>query len=116
VFTFKPPQDWTVDEETGNSIPAPSGELILCSATVKQKKDPNLVIQPGLDYNRVYFEGYLASPNTLIETEQSRNITAVINGRIGIFDFVPVLESVEETNLKQRGKNGQRIAGYFRFG
>jgi hypothetical protein len=115
VFTFHPPDDWMVDEETGNSIPVPSTELILCTATVKQKKDPNLAIQPGIDYNRVYFEGYLSEPNTLVDTEQSKNVTAVINSRLGIFDFVPILESVEEINLKQRDRNGQLIAGYFKF-
>ena len=80
------------------------------------KKDPNLVVQPGVDYNRIYFEGYLVKPKALLNVEQGKNITAVINGRQGIFDFVPVMESGQEITLKQREVNGQRIAGYFRLG
>ena len=116
VFTFESFPDWITDEETGNLIPDSDGDsVIICTATIKQKKDPNLVVQPGIDYNRVYFEGYLVSPKTLLNIEQGRNVTSVINGRQGVFDFVPVMESVEEMNLKQREVNGQRIAGYFRF-
>jgi hypothetical protein len=117
IFTFESFPDWIVDTETGNLIPDSNGNnVIICTATVKQKKDPNLVVQSGVDYNRIYFEGYLIKPKTLLNVEQGKNVTAVINGRQGIFDFVPVIESGQEITLKQREVNGQRIAGYFRLG
>jgi hypothetical protein len=117
IFTFESFPDWIVDVETGNLVPDSSGnKVIICTATVRQKKDPNLVIQPGVDYNRIYFEGYLVNPKVLLNVEQGRNVTAVINGRQGIFDFVPIMESGQEITLKQREVNGQRIAGYFRLG
>jgi hypothetical protein len=117
IFTFESFPDWIVDVETGNLVPDSSGnKVMICTATVRQKKDPNLVIQPGVDYNRIYFEGYLVNPKALLNVEQGRNVTAVINGRQGIFDFVPIMESGQEITLKQREINGQRIAGYFRLG
>ena len=117
IFTFESFPDWIVDVETGNLVPDSSGnKVIICTATVRQKKDPNLVIQSGVDYNRIYFEGYLVNPKVLLNVEQGKNVTAVINGRQGIFDFVPIMESGQEITLKQREINGQRIAGYFRLG
>ena len=117
IFTLESFPDWIVDAETGNLVPNSDGNnVIICTATVRQKKDPNLVVQPGVDYNRIYFEGYLVKPKALLNVEQGKNITAVINGRQGIFDFVPVMESGQEITLKQREVNGQRIAGYFRLG
>ena len=115
TFTFKAEQEWVIDEETGNSIPGNTNEVILVAATLKQKKDPNLNIQAGVDYNRIYFEGYLLTPKVKIDAEQSRNISTVINQRQGIFDFIPVIESIEEITLAQRQVNGQLVAGYFRF-
>jgi hypothetical protein len=115
TFTFPAEQEWVIDEETGNSIPGNSDGVVLVSATLKQVKDPNLSIQAGVDYNRVYFEGYLLNPRVKIEAEQGKNIPTVINGREGIFNFVPVIESREEIQLAQRQINGQRVAGYFRF-
>ena len=117
VFTLESFPDWIVDVETGNLVPDSNGnKVIVCTATIKQKKDPNLVVQPGVDYNRIYFEGYLINPKTLPNLEQGRNVTAVINGKQGIFDFIPIMESGQEMTLKQREINGQRIAGYFRLG
>jgi len=117
VFTLESFPDWIVDTETGNLVPNSDGNnVIICTATVQQKKDPNLVVQSGVDYNRIYFEGYLVNPKVLLNVEQGRNVTAVINGRQGIFDFVPIMESGQEITLKQREVNGQRIAGYFRLG
>jgi hypothetical protein len=117
VFTLESFPDWIVDVETGNLVPDSNGnKVIICTATIKQKKDPNLVVQPGVDYNRIYFEGYLVNPKTLPTLEQGRNVTAVINGKQGIFDFIPIMESGQEMTLKQREINGQRIAGYFRLG
>ena len=117
VFTFESFPDWIIDTETGNLVPDSTGNnVIICTATVQQKKDPNLVVQSGVDYNRIYFEGYLINPKTLLDVEQGKNVTAVINGRQGVFDFVPVIESGQEIPLKQREVNGQRIAGYFRLG
>jgi surface protein len=117
VFTLESFPDWIIDTETGNLVPNSTGNnVIICTATVQQKKDPNLVVQSGVDYNRIYFEGYLINPKTLLDVEQGKNITAVINNRQGIFDFVPIIESGQEISLRQREVNGQRIAGYFRLG
>jgi surface protein len=116
VFTLESFPGWIIDTETGNLVPDSTGNnVIICTATVQQKKDPNLVVQSGVDYNRIYFEGYLINPKTLLDVEQGKNITAVINSRQGIFDFVPVIESGQEISLRQREVNGQRIAGYFRL-
>ena len=115
TFTFRSEQQWVIDEETGNFIPGDTDNVVLVTATLKQQKDPNLVVQPGVDYNRIYFEGYLLTPKIKIDAEQGRNVLTVLNGRQGLFDFIPVMESVEEISLAQRQVNGQMVAGYFRF-
>lgn len=114
VFTFTQKSDYQLDEETGNYTPT-TLTTVVCTAAVVQKQDPNITLQPGIDYSVIYFEGVLVSPKKEPLANQSKNVTAVINGIEGVFDFIPVFDNPESVYLKTDSFLGQKIAGYFRI-
>ena len=112
LFTFKNTSVYTVDQETGNYIPS-SSNIVLIRASLHQSSDPNITNQPGVDYNRIYFEGRLIPPDNHPLVYNGKNVTAIINGRAGTFDFVPVYESEQAQNINAIAVIGKAIAGYF---
>lgn len=112
IFTFTRRGLFVIDFDTGNFIPS-TEEVILCTASVEQAKDPNLTIQSGVDYSRIYFVGHLINPKVMPLARQEQSVTAVINGIEGKFDFISIFDNVESQNIGIDLILGQRIAGYF---
>ena len=112
IFTFTISGLFVIDFDTGNFSPS-EPQTILCSASVEQAKEPNLTIQSGLDYSRIYFVGHLINPKIFEPARQSQSVIAVINGIEGKFDFIPVFDSATAQNIQANEILGQQIAGYF---
>lgn len=113
LFTFNKGGGFELDSDTGNYIPT-NTEVILCTATLVQKKDPNLILQPGIDYTRTYFDGYLVEPKQELLAVNSKEVPATINGLSGVFDFVPIYDNAEAITFNVAAIIGQKVAGYFR--
>lgn len=115
VFHFEQSGGFVFDPSTGNYTKSPNLIIETTTANVIQASDPNLELQPGLDYNRTYFTGYLISPQEDKRAIQTIGVQAIINGFKGVFDFIPVFTSSESTIVEASTIVGQRIAGYFRL-
>ena len=108
----------TFDAFGNPEIPETSTEVVAIECWLKQVKPPQNEVQTGRNINDEYFAGELVNPKVYaLPILPNGTISVVINGRVGTFTPVELLDSPSATGSGYaiNAYAGQKIGGLIQF-
>lgn len=113
-FTFQNVTNYILDPNTGNYVPdGTTSEAI--TARLQRKRAPEEIKKPGIDFERLYFEGNLMSPKKRAVLQDNTPCSILLHGVWvdGVFEFVLTPRGAIDESIDMDTAVGQPIRGFW---